>query len=82
MSEDRLDYWGAYLASLTPPLRLMDWTLKLQTEPSADTSIASVCPTYGRKLATIRVCKDWEMLSREEQRHSLTHELIDRKSVV
>jgi hypothetical protein len=58
-------------------MRLRDWTIVLKDEvPSDPEAAATVCITYGRKLATIRVSDDFLISPPETQRHYLVHELV------
>jgi hypothetical protein len=57
-------------------LRLADWTVEVQDDPADDDVVASINPVYGRKLATLYLCADWDERPEGEQRHTLVHELI------
>ena len=55
---------------------LSEWHGELHTDPPAnDSAIASVETAYGRKIAVIRVCADFDEYEPQVQRCAIVHEL-------
>lgn len=66
-----------YVRGMANALELRDWTVTLSRDyPDAEDTLADIKCTYGRKLLTIRLCKGFEYRSLEDQRQSITHELL------
>lgn len=76
MTDPRRQVFAAYLRALADALRLRDWTIRLSDEPAGPGDSADVACPYGRKLATVRLGESFLDDAPEEQRHTLTHELI------
>lgn len=67
----------AYLARMKATLCLSDWVLRVLDDEFAEyPALASIEPVTGRKLAYLRLCKDFCGMSAEEQSHALAHELM------
>lgn len=77
MSEPRWDDLRAYARQLADLLHLKDWTILFdQSPPENDDAIASIDPCEGRKVATVHICSDFWEREADEQRQTITHELI------
>lgn len=77
MTDERLDYWIAYIVHLRDLLKLSEWRVFLSNAlPDGPDAHAQIECTYGRRSATIRVCHDWEQSTPEDQRNAITHELL------
>ena len=70
------DNIGAYVAELRDKLGLHVWSIYIEHKPCSKRYQASIRPVYGRTHACVRLCRTWPELSREEQRHTLIHELL------
>jgi hypothetical protein len=57
-------------------MELRDWTFTLLDEPAPEDSYGYLVETYGRKVATIQVSKDFRNLKADKQRHTIVHELV------
>ena len=65
-----------YIGKLQAAMALQDWTIGVSEEvPDVDCN-ATIEPVCGRKLATISLAEDFDILSPEVQRHCIVHELI------
>lgn len=67
---------GRYVRNVGNMLGLRDWTFLIDHQPETGEALASITPTYGRKLASIQFCANWPNLEPETQRHAVVHELI------
>ena len=77
MAVENKEYWEQYLRTLADQMGLRDWRIELSDEyPEKEDAAAQVNCVYGRKLAHIRLAKEWGTYSKEEQRHYLVHELV------
>ena len=58
-------------------LNLINWEIQLNHEPADLDGFfgASIKPTYGRKVAVLRLCHDFFSYPVETMEHFLTHEL-------
>lgn len=65
-----------YIRAVADDLELRDWTFILSDEPTENDSYGYVNPTYGRKVAIIKLCSDFRNLDKEKQRHTIVHELV------
>lgn len=66
-----------YIARTAADLGLRDWTLNFHDEPPSDPdAMASMDSVYGRKIANIYVCSDFDHQPPESQRAAVLHELI------
>lgn len=65
-----------YIRRIADELRLRDWTVLLDPEPSSEGTSATVTPIYGRRRAIVYLSADFLETSAEEQRHTVAHELI------
>lgn len=65
-----------YIRAMANEMELRDWTLTLADEPCESQNDATCTPTFGQKIATIRVCKDFRSLDAERQRKTVVHELL------
>lgn len=65
-----------YIARLAVEMGLRDWTFNYHTEPCEDHALASVDTVYGRKIANVAVCADFDEQTPETQRNAVVHELI------
>ena len=65
-----------YIHSISKEFGLNDWDLRLHTEPPDDeTALAAVETVYGRRIAHIHVCADFDHYEPEAQRIAVIHEL-------
>ena len=67
---------GRYVRHVANLLGLRDWTLEISHQPCDGESLASINPTFGRKLAEMNFCANWPELDPAVQRHAIVHELI------
>jgi hypothetical protein len=71
------DYWQRYVRDLADRMRLRDWHITVTTDPpDKENAAAQVVCTYGRKIAELRLSKEWAGYTPTEQRHYMTHELV------
>jgi hypothetical protein len=57
-------------------MKLRDWEIRLHHEPCEPDANAGVVCTLGQKLATIRLCDDFDGHTRTQQRNAIVHELV------
>jgi len=77
MTDPRKQRFAPYLRRLADLLALKDWRVEIDDDgPDAPAAVASICWTYGRKLATVYLSAAFLDHDPEEQRHTLAHELI------
>lgn len=77
MDRDRRRYWGEYARDLADRMELRDWTVNIVNEPPGhDEWGASAECRYGRKFVNIRFCNSFDEWEPDNQRSTLTHELI------
>src|SRR4051794_37550360 len=68
---------GRYIRWVADHLELWDWTFRISDETTGEEHVlAEVRPAEGRKLADIIFCADFRDRAREEQRHTVAHELV------
>jgi hypothetical protein len=73
----RRQRWAPYVRHLADVLRLRDWRVDVLEElPGGSDAIASCAPVAGRKYAVIRLAESFLTDPTEDQRHTLTHELL------
>ena len=73
----RRQRWAPYVRQLADTLRLRDWRIEVYEDAPADsTATASCCPVQGRKFAVIRLGESFLTDPPDDQRHTLTHELL------
>lgn len=66
-----------YVRWMADELGLRDWTLILSHDPPKDEDAGGeIEPRYARKVATVKVAKDFRELTPEYQRHVIVHELL------
>lgn len=65
-----------YIRWVADAMELRDWTLVLSRIDAEDGDNGHINLTYGRKLATIRLCSDFRTMEPEQQRHTIVHELV------
>jgi hypothetical protein len=66
-----------YLREMANHIGLHDWTITvIHEDPEHDTALASVECVYGRRIANVRVCHDFDVHPPEEQRTACLHELL------
>lgn len=76
MADHRKRAFAPYFRRLADLMALRDWTILVSDDPPSTDGLASVAPTFGRKLATIRLSEPFLAGTPEEQRHVCVHELI------
>lgn len=77
MTRKRFDQIGRYIRDTANLLGLYDWRLKLAEQPSTDEdNLAEIAITYGRRRATITLCKDFASQHAEDQQIAIVHELL------
>lgn len=76
MNRSRQKYWAQYARALADRLNLQDWIITIKDEPANEESYAEVRCLFGKMEAEIRLAKDFDSFPREQQRYSVTHELI------
>jgi hypothetical protein len=64
-----------YLAYLKARMRLTDWEIVLDEDEAQERAMADIGVVPGRKVATLRLCRGFEGLSPQQQRHAMVHEL-------
>jgi hypothetical protein len=65
-----------YIRWMADEMELRDWTIVLADEPCSPENEGDCKPTYGQKLATIRLCKEFRSHEAERQRRTIVHELL------
>ena len=65
-----------YVRFVADDMELRDWTIVLVAEPCEARHDATITPTFGQKLAHLRVCKDFRAQHPESQRKTIVHELL------
>lgn len=71
--------WAAvrrYIRLLADLLALQNWAIYLDRDPSEEDNNAETIVGENRRLATMKLTRDWRHCPPEEQRHTLVHELI------
>ena len=76
MTRQQRRSFAKYVAGIAKDMGLADWTLNFPPDPCDEPALAEVDTTYGRRIATIRVCADFAHQSPETQRNAVIHELI------
>lgn len=77
MTDTEWTVLAQYLRSCADKLGLRDWTIRLlHDRPNSPETHAHTECVYGRKLAEIKVCRDFREQDPEEQRHTIIHELL------
>jgi hypothetical protein len=83
MTPDQREWLERYLAELACALDLDPWRITVRTDPPTadygdpdDPPLASIDPTYGRRVASLRVVEDFFDLTPAVQRETLLHELL------
>lgn len=74
-----LDKLGDHIWALQVALRLSDWDVRLKVEegPEDPEALAQVIPTYGRKVAGLKLAPDLlEDYEAKEISNTLVHELL------
>jgi hypothetical protein len=72
----RRQKWLPYVRELADLLALKDWQVVVSEEKPDGDAIASVNCCDGRKLATVKLSEGFFSDSIEDQRQTITHELI------
>lgn len=68
-----------YIRHLADLLGLRDWSVGLSKEywvVSDNDTAAEIRTTYGQKQGKIKICAEFPDMPSEEQRYTLTHELV------
>ena len=73
--ENELQRVHDYTLSLARKMRLADWDIRLDPHLSNDASSASISCTDGRKVACLRLGREFIGDATTEQRHTIAHEL-------
>ncbi len=69
--------FAAYVAYLCELLEIREWRITLANDPPDNLDAAAeIKCTYGRKVASIKLCREFFSLAPDEQRHVIIHELI------
>lgn len=77
MTPEQWAYLETYVRDLADRMGLRDWAMVMKRDPpDEESSGAQIEVIYGRKLAWIRVCKDFAEQHPQSQRQYLTHELV------
>lgn len=79
MSDEPRTELGRYVRWLANELGLRDWHIVLaggDDPPDNRDHAACITVYYGRKRARIRLSREWDGMSPEDQRHCLVHELL------
>jgi hypothetical protein len=76
--EGRKDYWADYMGGIKSLLKLDEWELRFRHNEDPDDPGHAACVEFvrHRKVAVIRVAKDWEEQTPDEQRSTVIHELL------
>lgn len=72
----REEQWSPLIRTYADELGLKDWRFIVSDEDAPDDAYAMIDTTYGRKVAVIKVCKEFESEPDWKQRECLIHELI------
>jgi len=73
----RRQQWLPYVRLIADKIALKDWTVQIsESQPADRGAMASVNPCEGRKWGTIFLADGHFGESREEQRHTIVHELL------
>lgn len=71
-----LAYLDPYILDIARRLVVADWTIITPREFCDDEAYAEIQFTRGKRVAIIRFCSWFRQRTLEEQRHTITHELI------
>ena len=70
-------YWMDYIRWVANNLMLRDWTFIITDEPPSNPDAqATICITFGRKIAGIYLHWNWHNFEPEQQRQTIVHELL------
>lgn len=70
------DRLTSYVQDVTGLLGLRDWEFILSRDHPARGIVATCTPVPGRRLAELRVCRDFHQLPPPERRLAVVHELV------
>lgn len=76
MTEHERQALYRYIRWVANEMELRDWTIELLRETCEDGAYAVVYPTFGRKIAEIKLTENFRELAPETQRHTIVHELV------
>jgi hypothetical protein len=76
IEESYLNRVRKYLGYLQVETRLTDYEVDIKPEPCDDDAAADIRVMDTRRIARLRLCKGWEQVEADEQRHVLVHELM------
>jgi hypothetical protein len=75
-NDDRTDRVVEWVATALPLLSLSHWTVRVSDDAAPDDAHADTAPHSQANTATIRLGASFWAQSAEEQRNTLTHELV------
>jgi len=81
MSRAQWDDLAEYVREVANRIELRDWAFRLDrlplgTKDDDRDAYAMVTVVYGRKLARIAFCHEWNTIAADERRHVVVHELL------
>lgn len=65
-----------YIRWVANEMELRDWTIEVLRTPSEEGTYATIFPTFGRKIATLKLDPNFRTYDAEIQRHTIVHELV------
>jgi hypothetical protein len=74
--DDRTDAVAEWVASVLPSLKLSHWQVRVVDDAAPDDAHADTAPHSQATTATMRLGATFWASSSEEQRNTLTHELV------
>lgn len=77
MTKAQAQWLSDYVFLVASKMKLKDWDFDIdESPPDTDNAAAAIRCVPGRKYAVIRVAVDFFQEKPQQQRHSITHELI------
>lgn len=76
LTQDDWENIGKYVKYIKNGLGLGNWTIYIANKPCDKEYQASIAPVYGRKVATLFLCRNWPTLDMVEQKQTLIHEML------
>lgn len=76
MNQRQVRYWERYINKLANIMGLRDWEIHAVTEPIGEGNIAQCNLVFGQRVAAIALSENFFNQPPQEQRSTITHELI------
>jgi hypothetical protein len=74
--DDHVDGLLIYISRLMTAMGLPSYRIKIMDEPADEEAIAEIRCVEGRYVAEVYLCKDWMKRDPDEQRDTITHEVL------